>query len=89
MTASMQVGGLQASVDERRAACVSLPVALGQGLDYADRRSFETSESLARPVLNRNQPTWSADSAAALRSASPRNTVPFSPAMRAVGPVLP
>ena len=49
----------------------------------------ETSENLARPVFNRDQSTWSADSAAALRSASPRNTVPFSPAMRAVVLVLP
>ncbi len=47
-----------------------------------------TPESLARPVFNRDQPTWCADLAAALRSASPRNTVPFFPAMRAVVPVL-
>ena len=49
----------------------------------------ETPESLPRLVFNRDQPAWSADSAAALKSASPRNTVLFSPGMRTVVPVLP
>ena len=61
---------------------------------YQDRRGniwagTSRGVSLSRPVFNRDQPTRSADSAAALRSASPRNTVLFSPAMRAVVPVLP
>jgi hypothetical protein len=86
-TIGMQIGVLQAFVDERRAAC-SLPVASGQGLDDADYHSSRYLKAY-RLRFNRVQPTWSLDSAAALRSASPRNTVLFSPAVRAVVPVLP
>jgi hypothetical protein len=87
MTVGIEIGVLQAFVEERRAAC-SLPLALGQGLDDGDYHSSRHLKAY-RPTFNRVQPTWSLDSAAALRSASPRNTVLFSPAMRAVVPGLP
>jgi len=46
-------------------------------------------EALARLGFSRDEPTRSANSAAALRSALLRNTVLFSPAIRAVVPALP
>ena len=63
--------------------------ALGAGIDYDNYRSYRHVKTYRGRLFNRVQPTWSADSAVALRSASPRNTVLFSLAIRAVVLVLP
>jgi hypothetical protein len=81
-----QVGLRKPTLMKGRSA---LLVALGEGLDYDNNRSLRHVKTYSGRVFNRDEPTRFAASAAALKSASLRNTVLFSLAIRAVVRGLP